>query len=161
MGKARAKAVERVPMDAGKRRARYLLLLAMAGCAFSQEASAPPTSTPAESQAGTSKPTEKEPASTVAGEAKKESSTPDQLITLRLQWRILRRQSLRVQKPKSKNGTTLPPNRFSESLLKKIRRTMWRGSILDLRKMLWARWMSRSLLTGNRLSQNRMYSSRT
>ena len=62
-------------MDAGKRRARYLLLLAMAGCAFSQEASAPPTSTPAESQAGTSKPTEKEPASTVAGEAKKESST--------------------------------------------------------------------------------------
>src|SRR5216684_2456498 len=75
MGKARAKAVERVPMDAGKRRARYLLLLAMAGCAFSQEASAPPTSTPAESQAGTSKPTEKEPASTVAGEAKKESST--------------------------------------------------------------------------------------
>ena len=65
----------RVPMGAGKRFARHLFLLMVAGCAFAQEAVPPATSNPAESQAGTSNPAGKEPAANPPREAKKETSS--------------------------------------------------------------------------------------
>ena len=65
----------RVPMGAGKRFARHLFVLTMAGCAFAQEAGPPATSNPAESQAGTSNPAGKEPAANPPGETKKDSSS--------------------------------------------------------------------------------------